>query len=41
MARSPRRRAVRRLTVVSAIVSGILALRERKLAENQRQFDLP
>jgi hypothetical protein len=43
MPRRPRtrRRAVRRLTIASAAVSALLALRNRKLAENQRRFDLP
>jgi hypothetical protein len=36
-----RRRLVRRLTFVSAVVGGLLALRDRKVAENRRRFDLP
>jgi hypothetical protein len=39
MARS-RRRLVR-LTFLSAVVGGLLTLRDRKLAENQRRFNLP
>jgi hypothetical protein len=39
--RSRRRRSLRRLTILSAVVSGLLTLRNRKLAENQRRFDLP
>lgn len=40
MARS-RRSALRRITVVSAVVAGLMALRERKLSENQQRFNLP
>lgn len=40
MARS-RRRTLRRLTIVSAVVSGLLTLRNKKVAENQRRFNLP
>jgi hypothetical protein len=39
--RSRARRVVRRLSLVSAVVGGLMALRERKLAENQRRFNLP
>ena len=35
-----RRRFVR-LSILTAIVGGLLALRERKLAENQQKFKLP
>lgn len=40
MARS-RRRLVRRLTLLSTVVSALLALRERKLRENRERFNLP
>ena len=40
MART-RRRTLRRLTIVSALVSGLLTLRNKKLQENQRRFKLP
>ena len=40
-ARSRPRRLFRRLSVLSVVVGGLLALRDRKLAENQRRFDLP
>lgn len=40
MARS-RRRTFRRLTILSAVVSALLTLRNKKLAENQRRFNLP
>lgn len=35
-----RRRFVR-LSLLTAVVGGLLALRERKLAENQQRFNLP
>jgi hypothetical protein len=35
------RRRLVRLSVLSAVVGGLLALRERKLAENQQRFNLP
>jgi hypothetical protein len=40
MARS-RRRLFRRLSLFSAAVGGLLALRSRKLSENQQRFHLP
>ncbi|HUP84111.1 MAG TPA: hypothetical protein VM143_00455 [Acidimicrobiales bacterium] len=40
-ARSRGRRFVRRVSVLSAIIGGLLALRERKLTENQQRFNLP
>ena len=40
MARA-RRRTFRKLTILSAVVSALLTLRNKKLAENQRRFDLP
>jgi hypothetical protein len=39
--RSRRRRLVRRISVLSAVVGGLLALRDRKLSENQQRFNLP
>jgi hypothetical protein len=36
-----RRRLLRRFTVLTAVVGGLLAIRERKLAENQQRFKLP
>ena len=39
MART-RRRFVR-LSLLTAAIGGLLALRERKLAENQQRFNLP
>lgn len=39
MART-RRRFVR-LSLLAAVVGGLLALRDRKLAENQQRFNLP
>ena len=35
------RRRLVRLSLLTAAVGGLLALRERKLAENQQRFDLP
>lgn len=40
MARS-RRRLFRRLTLLSTVVSALLALRERRLRENRERFKLP
>ena len=40
MARS-RRRSLRRLTLLSVVISGLLTLRNKKVAENQRRFNLP
>lgn len=40
MART-RRRSLRRLTLLSVVISGLLTLRNKKLAENQRRFNLP
>lgn len=36
-----RRRTVRRLTILSTVVGALLTLRNKKLAENQRRFNLP
>jgi len=36
-----RRRTLRKLTILSAVVSALLTLRNKKLAENQRRFNLP
>ena len=36
-----RRRTFRRLTILSSVVGALLTLRNKKLAENQRRFDLP
>jgi hypothetical protein len=40
MART-RRRSLRRLTLLSVVISGLLTLRNKKVAENQRRFNLP
>lgn len=40
MART-RRRSIRRLTLLSVVISGLLTLRNKKVAENQRRFNLP
>jgi hypothetical protein len=40
-ARSRRRKLFRRFSLLSMVVGGLLALRDRKLAENQRRFNLP
>ena len=40
VARSPRR-TLRRLTMLSAVVGALVTLRNKKLAENQRRFNLP
>jgi len=36
-----RRRVVRRVGVLAVLAGGLGTLRQRKLAENQRRFDLP
>ena len=36
-----RRRTFRRLTLFSSVVGALLTLRKKKLAENQRRFNLP
>lgn len=40
MARS-RRRLFRRFTLLSAVVGGLLTLRDRKLSQNRQRFKLP
>jgi hypothetical protein len=35
------RRSLRRLTILSAVFTGLLTLRNKKLAENQQRFNLP
>lgn len=41
MAPRRRRKLVRRLSILSVVVGALMTLRDRKLAENQRRFDLP
>ena len=40
MARS-RRHVFRRFTLLSAVIGGLLALRDRKLSKNRQRFNLP